>query len=143
VVEDNKALVRRMIEEGLNGNNPDVADGNFTDDYVAHIPGLPDGPRGPDAFKNVIRLWRGAFSDWHMTIETLIAEGDFVSNRFTTVGTHDHPLFGMPPTGKRMTVHSQELHRIQDGKVAESWIVDDVPGILVQLGLMQMPFGGH
>jgi predicted ester cyclase len=133
---ENKRLVRRLIEEGLNENNPDVADGHFTDDYVAHIPGLPDdAPRGPEAFKQVIRIWRGAFSDWHMTIEELIGEGDFVANRFTTTGTHDGPLFGIPPTGNRMVVHSLELHRISTGKIAESWIVDDVPGILVQLGI--------
>jgi hypothetical protein len=39
-------------------------------------------------------------------------------------------------------VHSQELHRVSGGKVAESWIVDDVPGILVQLGVIQMPRPG-
>ena len=138
--EDNKGLIRYLIEKGLNENNPDIADGYFTDDYVAHIPGLPPGgPTGPEAFKQVIRLWRGAFSDWHMTIEQLVAEGDFVANRFTTTGTHDAPLFGIPPTGRRMEVHSQELHRVSNGKVAESWIVDDVPGILVQLGVLEMP----
>jgi predicted ester cyclase len=143
-VDDNKQLVRYLIENGLNANNPDVADGNFTDDYVAHIRGLsPGGPTGPEAFKNVIRLWRGAFSDWHMAIEDLIAEGDLVANRFTTTGTHDAPLFGIPPTGKRIVVESQELHRLLDGKVAESWIVDDVPGILVQLGIVQMPRSGE
>ena len=137
--EENKALIRFLIEKGLNENNPDVADGNFTDDYVAHIPGVPSGPTGPEAFKQVVRRWRGAFSDWHMTIEQLIAEGDLVANRFTTTGTHDAPLFGIPPTGRRMEVHSQEVHRLSGGKVAESWIVDDVPGILVQLGVVEMP----
>lgn len=138
--EDNKALVAYLIEAGLNANNPDVADGRFTDDYVAHIPGVPpSATRGPEVFKAVIRLWRGAFSDWHMTVEQLVAEGEFVANRFTTTGTHDRPLFGISPTGKRIEVHSQELHRVLGGKVAESFIVDDVPGILVQLGVIQMP----
>ncbi|MCW3026899.1 MAG: hypothetical protein JWN81_110 [Solirubrobacterales bacterium] len=142
-VEHNKELVRYLIEEGLNANNPDVADGHFTDDYVAHIPGMPPGgPRGPEAFKNVIRLWRGAFSDWHMTIDELIGEGDMVANRFITTGTHDSPLFGIPPTGRKMTIYSQEMHRVADSKVAESWIVDDVPGILVQLGILDMPRPG-
>lgn len=139
---ENKELVRYLIENGLNANNPDIADGHFTDDYVAHIPGLPPGQRGPEAFKSVVRLWRGAFSDWHMTIEELVAEGDYVANHFTTTGTHDAPLFGIPPTGKRIVVRSQELHRVTNGKVAESWIVDDVPGILVQLGILQMPHNG-
>jgi predicted ester cyclase len=78
-----------------------------------------------------------------MKIEELVAEGEFVTNRFTTTGTHDAPLFWIPPTWRRMVVHSQEMHRIVDGKVAESWIADDVPGILVQLGVVRMPRPGE
>ena len=137
----NKALIRYLIERGLNDGDPTVAEGRFTDDYVAHIPGVPSGgPTGPEVFRGVMRRWRGSFSDWHMTIEELIAERDCVTNRFITTGTHDGPLFGIPPTGRRIVVRSQETHRIADGKVAESWIVDDVPGILVQIGVLQLPF---
>jgi predicted ester cyclase len=92
-------------------------------------------PSGPDAFKLVIGMWRAAFPDWHMTIETLVAEGDFVANRFTTRGTHKAPLMGIPATGKQMVVHGMELHRIAGGKVAETWVCDDVPSIMQQLGI--------
>jgi predicted ester cyclase len=74
-----------------------------------------------------------------MTIEDLVAEGDFVANRFTTRGTHTAPLMGIPPTGKPMVVHGQELHRLVAGKVAETWVCDDVPSILVQLGVLPKP----
>jgi predicted ester cyclase len=69
----------------------------------------------------------------------LIADGDLVANRFTTRGTHRAPLMGIPPTGRSMTVHGFEVHRIQDGKVAETWVADDVPGILMQLGVVSPP----
>jgi len=133
--EANKAVVLRAIDEGFNGGNLDIADEMFTDDYQVHAPGL-DLPGGPDAFKRAIGLWRNAFSDIHMTVEQLICEGDFVVNRFTTRGTHDGDLFGMPPTGKPFVVHGIEIHRVVDGKVVESWIGDDVPTILLQLGLL-------
>jgi len=137
--EENKALIRYLIEEAFNKGNLDVADEHFLTDYVAHVPGVPVLPRGPGAFKQVIGLWRTAFPDWHMTIEELVAEGDKVTNRFTTRGTHQGPLMGIPPTGKTMVVQSLEMHRIENGKVAESWIVDDVPGIMVQLGILPPP----
>jgi len=135
-VDENKALIRRIVEEALNNGRLDIADEYFDPDYAVHIPSRRDMPRGPTAFKQAIGIWRAAFNDWHMTIEDLVAEGDLVANRFTTTGTHTGPLFGFPSTGRTMVVHGQELHRLANGKVVESWICDDVPGILVQLGLL-------
>jgi predicted ester cyclase len=137
--EENKRLIRMLIEEGLNKGKLDWAAEHFTPDYLVHIPGRTDLPTGPESFKQVIGMWRAAFPDWHMTIEQLIAEGDLVANRFTTRGTHQAPLFGIPPTGKKMTVYGMEVHRIKDGKVAETWVCDDVPGILMQLGVTPPP----
>lgn len=141
--EDNKALVRYLIEEVLNKGNLDIADTGFAPDYVTHIPNNPNLPPGPETFKRVIAMYRAAFPDFHMTIEDLVAEGDLVANRFTTRGTHRAPLMGIPPTGKQITVRGQELHRIANGKVVESWICDDVPSILVQLGIITMPQVGQ
>jgi predicted ester cyclase len=137
--EANKKVVRYLVEESLNKGNLDLADQYFTADYQVHIPSAPPGPRGPMAFKNVIGMWRAAFADWHMTIEELVAEGDFVANRFTTRATHTGVLMGIPPTGKKMVVHGQELHRLANGKVAETWVCDDIPSIMVQLGILPPP----
>ncbi len=141
VEDDNKALIRLIIEEGFNGGNLDIADGRFHDDYVAHVPGVPGLPSGPEGFKKVIGMWRTAFPDLRMEVMDLMAEGELVSNRFVTTGTHHGPLFGLPPTGKAMRVEGQEWHRVVDGKVKESWVCDDVPGIMVQLGIIQLPVG--
>lgn len=135
-VDENKALIRRIVEEALNNGRFEIADDYFAPDYAVHIPSRHDMPRGPAAFKQAIGIWRAAFSDWHMTIEDLVGEGDLVANRFTTTGTHTGPLFGFPATGRPMVVRGQELHRLANGKVVESWICDDVPGILAQLGLL-------
>ena len=138
--EENKKLIRYLIDEALNKGNLAVADKHFASDYVVHIPSRPDdGRRGPQIFKDVIGMWRAAFSDWHLTIENLVAEGDFVANRFTTRGTHTGPMMGIPPTGKTMVVHGQELHRLANGQVAETWVCDDIPSILQQLGIVQPP----
>ena len=134
--EDHKALIRYLIEEALNKGNLDAADGRFADDYTVNIAGGSSFRQGVGAFKQVIGMWRAAFSDWHMTIEDLIAQGDKVANRFTTRGTHDGLLMGIPPTNRTMTVHGMEIHRVAEGRVAETWVADDVPGILMQLGVL-------
>lgn len=136
--EANKAVVLRAIDQGFNGGNLDIADEIFTNDYKVHAPGL-ELPLGPQAFKMAIGLWRGAFSDIHMDVQELITDRDFVVNRFITKGTHDGPLFGIPPTGKPMTVYGMEIHRVVDGLVRESWIGDDVPSILMQIGVVEWP----
>lgn len=137
--EENKNLIRYLIEDGLNKGHLEIADEHFTPDYEVHIPGRRDLPVGPEAFKQVIGMWRAAFPDFHMTIEALVAEGEMVANRFTTRGTHEAPLMGIPPTGRPMVVRGQELHRVVGGKVAETWVCDDVPSILVQLGVLAPP----
>ena len=50
--EENKAIVRRMIDEILNGQgNLDVADELFAPDYVGHNPASPVDTRGPEGVK--------------------------------------------------------------------------------------------
>ena len=140
--QENKDLIRRVIEQAFNKADLSIVDGAFAADYRANVPGAPKLPGGPEAFKRVVQLWRTAFPDWHMTIEELVAERDIVANRFTTRGTHQGLLLGIPPTGRPITVKGMEFHRVRDGKVAESWISDDIPGILVQLGIVKMPTAG-
>jgi hypothetical protein len=45
----------------------------------------------------------------------------------------------MPPTGNSFVVEGVDLHRVRDGKVIESWISDDFPRILFELGIVKEP----
>lgn len=137
--EQNKELVRRIIETALNGGDLSIADETFHPDYVTHVPGVGSLPHGPSGFKAIIGMWRTACPDLHMNILQLVAEDEFVANRFMTTGTNTGPLMGIEPTGKPMVVRGLELHRIVDGRVAESWISDDIPSICVQLGILPPP----
>lgn len=137
--EENKALVGSIIEECLNKGNFEFAMGRFTFDYAIHLPTPQVMPSGPGIFKHMISMWRAAFPDWHMTIEQMVAEGEFVANRFTTTGTHLGELMGIEPTGKQMVVKGQELHRVVNGQVADTWVCDDLPSILVQLAVLPRP----
>jgi predicted ester cyclase len=134
--EMNKAFIRRFVAEAMNEGRLELADEAFTPDARLHVPGRPDLPAGPDAFKAVMGMWRHAFADWHMTIDHLVAEDDLVVKRFTTTGTHTGPLMGSAPTGRTFVVEGVVTFRMLDGQVAESWVTDDVPSMLVQLGLL-------
>lgn len=135
-VRDNIDLVRTITEKGLNHGDVSFVDDVFAPDYVVHTRGL-DLPTGPAAFRAAVEFWRESFPDFHTTVEHMIGDGEYVASRFTTTGTHTGKLGEMPPTGKRFEVSGVDLHRVVDGKVVASWISDDMPRILMEIGAVR------
>ena len=43
---------------------------------------------------------------------------------------------GIPPTGNKVRVDAISIHRVEDGKIAETWQVWDTLGFLQQLGVV-------
>ena len=133
--EDNKALVRRIIEEVWNQGNLAVVDELSDENVVNHNP--PGPPlQGPEAFKQFVLMYRSAFPDTHFTIEDEIAEGEKVVTRWTARGTHKGELMGIPPTGKQVTVTGISIDRFAGGKSIESWTNFDTLGMMQQLGVV-------
>jgi steroid delta-isomerase-like uncharacterized protein len=139
--EQNKALERRFAEEVWNQGNLAVLDELLAPQFVEYTapPGLPPGPAGLKAF---VQMYRAAFPDAHLTIEDLLADGDKVVSRWTGTGTHLGPLFGIPATGKKMSVEGIGIHRYSEGKIIESWNVFDQLSMLQQLGVIPPPGQG-
>jgi len=134
-IEENKALIRLFYEEVFNKKNLAAVDDFFAPDHVDHT--LPAGlPVGPEGTKQAIAMTLSGFPDLRVTIEDMIAEGDKVVIRFTTHGTQQGALGGIPPTGKQVAVSTIEITRIAGGKIAEDWGLDDRLGMLQQLGLV-------
>lgn len=136
---ENKALVRRLVEEAYNGGRLDVTDELVAGDFVGHDPSLPEEVRGPAGAKELIAGYRAAFPDIHVTIEDQIADGDRVVTRWSVKGTHQGELMGMPATGKQATVTGMTIDRIVDGRIAESWDNWDTLGLMQQLGAIPAP----
>jgi predicted ester cyclase len=137
-LEQNKALVRRLMEEDISGGNLDVADEIIAPDFYDHTnpPGLE---RGIEGHKGIVRLFRTTFPDLEWRIEELIAEGDRVVARTTMHGTQLGGFFGLPPTGRRVTMTGVHIMRIADGKIAEHWGSNDDLGLMRQLGAIPEP----
>ena len=131
-VEDNKATVRRFIDEIFLGGNFDSVDELLTDDFTPHTWGTMAG--GKDELKAAIERVSAGLADATMEIEDMIAEGDRVAVRLTSSATQVGELMGMPPTNKRYTIGEIHIFRLRDGKVAEHWHQADFMGMMQQLG---------
>jgi steroid delta-isomerase-like uncharacterized protein len=77
--------------------------------------------------------------DLRVVIEDMIAEGDKVATRYTLEGTHEGELFGVPPTGQRMSIKSISVERVSDGKIREHWRNTDTLDMMQQLGVIPTP----
>lgn len=132
---ENTELIRQITEKVVNGGDLTIVRDLFAAEFVAHKTGM-SLPRGPEAFKMAVRQWRDAFPDYHVTIDALFAAGDLVTCRFTASGTHEGALLGIPPSGRPFTLTAVEVHRIAGGLVAESWLADDIPRILTEVGVL-------
>jgi steroid delta-isomerase-like uncharacterized protein len=130
--EQNKTLVRRLVEEVYNQGNLAVADELAVSDLIVHQ--TTQEIRGREGAKQYVAALRAAFPDLHMTIEDQIAEGDRVVIRWTARGTHNGELQGILPTGKKVRLAGTDIERIVDGKLVECWSHVDELGMMQQLG---------
>ena len=135
LIDENKDLVRRFMDEVWNQMNPEAVDRFVAPDMIDHS-GQGSAREG---VKRAVRLFASAFPDWSTTIEDLIAEGDKVVMRGVATGTHRGVFMGIPPTGKRITVPGIHVMRIADGRIVEHWAQGDYLGMMQQLGVIPQP----
>jgi steroid delta-isomerase-like uncharacterized protein len=138
--EENKAIVRRLMEEVWTKGNLSLVDQLISANYTHHDTSTPDFGPGPEGEKKRVTLYRSAFPDLQFTVEDVIAEGDTVSIRWSSQGTHKGPLSGIAPSGKKASISGMTLARLADGKVVESWVNWDAMGLLQQLDVVPTLF---
>ena len=137
--EENKALIRRFVEEAFNKGNVDVANEVYASTFIAHDPTIPEGQGSPEQVKQIVNTYLSAFPDGHTTVEDVISKGKKVAYRWTFRGTHQGELMGIPPTGEQVTITGITFNRVSRGKVEEQWNNFDQLGVLQQLGVAPTP----
>jgi predicted ester cyclase len=134
-LEENKAIVRRFIHEGVIGGNLAVLDELCSPDCINHA-AVPDARQGTAGAKRVVAFSRAAMPDQRWTNEMLIAEGDLVVMHGIRVATWQADNFrGIPtPKGKPVSVELVHIFRVRDGKIVEHWAVRDDLALMKQVG---------
>lgn len=136
-IEENKAVVRRVVEQVWTRGDLAAVDQLYAEDYVSHQHGHVRGPRdvcGREDVKRFVQEFRSAFPDFRDSIEEQLADGDKVITRFVSMGTQRGPFGDLPPTNKPVRWEGIEIDRIVEGRIAESWVSWDMMGLMQQLG---------
>lgn len=138
-VEENKAIVRRHYEELWAKGNLDVADEIYSTHCVGQYANYPLQSGYPDSEKQTVLRDITIITDSQVEIVDQIAEGDKVVTRWSARGRHTGMTEEMPhvvPTGNEVEVTGVHIHRIKDGKIVEVWAVDDLLGLMQQMGVI-------
>lgn len=123
-----KLLVQRLVEEVMNGNHLDVLDELCT-------------PRLARKLRDAFAQFRAAFPDWHQELRELITEDDTVVARFRCTGTHHGEWQGLPPTGRSMRVDEVYFFRVDRGRLAGLWGLEDTWSRMQQLAGADVTLG--
>jgi predicted SnoaL-like aldol condensation-catalyzing enzyme len=129
--ESNKQTVLEYVEIMWNQHDMDRALGYLTPELAEQAV-----PHARELFD--------AFSDLHVEVlqPGVIAEGDFVALRLSVGGVHDKAEFaGQPPSGNQLAWESIRIMRVEDGKIAETWAMQDRLGLMEQLGAVESRAG--
>ena len=137
---ENKALVKRFIEEMWNQRKLELAEELLSPDCITHqLRGPADSggaPRSGESVKREAAAWLAAFPDLRFDLEQIFAADDHVFSRCTMTGTHSGTWMGIPATTKKVSVPMMTIHRIRGGKIVEDWVLVGSLTLFQQLGLV-------
>ena len=124
---DRKAVVRRFVEEAVNGGHEELIGELFA-------------PEMEESAREWFGAFRASFPDVHMDVVELVAEADTVVGRFECSATHLGAWRGNAPTGRRFEkVDEVYFFTFSGDRIASAWGLEDTLDRFQQLGLEPPP----
>jgi steroid delta-isomerase-like uncharacterized protein len=137
--EDAKTLLAQFYDEIWQKKDFSAIDRMVSPDVVDHMPMLGLGGDF-EGHKQATIAILSAFPDATFTIGEIVAEGDRAAGRWIMQATHSGEIMGIPATGKPVQMSGMDMARFEDGMMKEVWHIEDVLGMLQQIGVI--PSGG-
>jgi predicted ester cyclase len=139
--EENKATVRRFMEEAFGEGKPELVDELLAPNFVRYDPYIEVGEvRGTQTVKDNIVWFHTALADLFCIVEEQVAEGEKVVSRWRLGGTHRGEFFGVGPTGNRVEFTGTQIDRFDEsGKIVEERAEFDLLGAMRQVGAIPEP----
>lgn len=131
-------LIERFLTAYVGGDTETLGD-LLTEDCIVHQPRWPRDTVGRNAIIESARDTDGTFADVHVTVEEIVVDerGERVAAFVTAGGRNVGPLRmedrEIAPTGRTFEVPQFGIYRLEDGRIAEAWLLADALGIVEQL----------
>jgi steroid delta-isomerase-like uncharacterized protein len=129
----NKAVARSFFEDVLDKGKLEDYAKSHAPDFVAHAEGRLASLEEDMA---AAREQRKALPDMRVKVNNIVAEGDLVSVYWTASGTNTAAGWGIPATGKSVSIGGMTFFRFERGLIQEEWSVFNEYSIMKQLGLV-------
>ncbi len=132
------AIVTRFFDEAISQHKPALLDELLHPAFKSHHYPAPPGS-DKEGFSEGIKGLIAAFPDIAVTLQEQYEKGDKVFCYGVWTGTHKRTFQGIPATNKSVRVEFMDIWRIEGGKLRENWVVMDILGLMIQLGVVPPP----
>jgi steroid delta-isomerase-like uncharacterized protein len=116
---ENAALARRWFEEIWNVRRAETVREIMAPVCEGHMEGLE--VHGPEDFLAARETLLGAFPDFRVNVEGVIAEGDEVAVRWSATGTHRGETLGFPASNRPAAFRGITWMTFRDGQMVRGW----------------------
>lgn len=134
MLEQNKHVARQFINAFASGDTRTLE--RIVAEHLVDHNLAPGQKQGRQGVLEAVEMFRAAFPDLKITIEGLVADDERVSVTGKMTGTNQGPLMGAPPTGRTVSFAYMDMYAIAHGQIVEVWHVEDLAGMMRQLGLL-------
>ena len=137
--QDKVMVIQQLTDDFLNGGKLDVLDKLYTADAIHHS---PLGDLNVEARKMTRAALGKAMPDFHVTIESLTTNDNWVAVLYTFTGTFTGELTtpdgkAVPGNDAKIKLSIGDFFRLdKDGHIAESWETYDNLNLLTQMGMI-------
>jgi predicted ester cyclase len=126
----------KLFYQALGSNQPDLLDQVLAPDWQ-DVPLNPGQGPGRDGFKPVVGGFNKTFTGLKITNDDIIESGDKVVVRSTIEATQAGDFAGFPSKGGSFKTMAIDIHQFKDGKIVQTWHIENWLSALFQLGAFQ------
>lgn len=133
IENQNKTTITKVFE-AINARDFEKMKEFYTPDYKMTGPRLPKAYT-LDSLIQYIQKDIAVFPDWKYSVENTIAQGDTVAVKIAQFGIQKNDFMGIKPTAKQISRAAIFISVFSNGKLKETWILQDNLGFMEQLGM--------
>ena len=133
IAQDNIKFYSNVWEVAINQGDISILDEAYAPDVVLHtVPETKGAANAKAYYANYVT----GFSDREFIVKEIFAQGNKLTKYWIFKGKHTGDFFGIPATGKTISVEGCTIATIINGKITEERDFFDNLEFLRQLGLM-------